>query len=540
MKTLRLICVFAMALLVAFPSIAAAQTAQQAEAVPNVTGMKATEAQRMLVQQGWKAGMEYRTVSDPKQDGTILGTKPPAGTRVSKQQALILVAGKLSEQVRVPNVTGMPLAEAQKALVANKLNAQVIRENTGDPGKNQIVLKQQIAPGTAASPGSTVPIVVGVHTAPAQVKVPYIMGKPLAEAQKILVENKLNAQVTHQPVAEPQRNGVVIGQKVAVGTPLAPGSMVPVIVGQYTPPLTTAVPNVTGVKSDAARQNLEKQGWKVNVQEKPVTDAQQSGVVVQQIPPPGTQVQQKNQPVTLYVGKAQERVPVPQVAGMKLQEAQAVLSKARLNAQVSTQPVAEPQRNGVVLGMKVAAGTPVAPGTMVPLVVGAYTAPATKPVPGVKGMPGGSAMQRLQSQGWKVDVQRKTVTDARQNNVVLQQSPEAGAQVVPAQQAVTLFVGQYHETVRVPSIVGMTFKQAETALKQAKLKMNAGARTVQDRTKIGTVLDQNPAPGAAVEPGSQVVVTMGLDPKTRVAGPQNNPYHPYNPPITPDSTSNTK
>ena len=44
MKTLRLICVLAMALLVAFPSIAGAQTAQQVEAVPNVTGMKATEA----------------------------------------------------------------------------------------------------------------------------------------------------------------------------------------------------------------------------------------------------------------------------------------------------------------------------------------------------------------------------------------------------------------------------------------------------------------------------------------------------------------
>jgi len=540
MKTLRLICILAAAVLIAVPSLVGAQTAQQAEAVPNVTGMKATEAQRMLIQQGWKAGMEYRTVADPKQDGTVLGTKPPAGTRVSKQQVVILVAGKTAEQTRVPTVTGMPLAEAQKALVANKLNARVIRENTEDPGKNQVVLKQLAAPGTSMAPGSTVPVVVGVHTAPARVNVPYVTGKPLAEAQKILFDNKLNAQVTHQPVAEPQRNGVVIGQKVAVGTPLAPGSMVPVVVGQFTPPVTTAVPNVTGVKSAAARQNLEKQGWKVNVQEKPVTDAQQTDVVVQQSPPPGTQVQQKNQPVTLYVGKGPERVPVPQVAGMKLQEAQAVLSKARLNAQVSTQPVAEPQRNGVVLGMKVAAGTPVAPGTMVPLVVGAYTAPATKPVPGVKGMPGGPAMQKLQSQGWKVDVQRKAVTDAMQNNLVLQQSPEPGTQADPGRQTVTVTVGQYQETVRVPSLVGMTFKQAETALKQAKLTMGAGAATVTDPRKINTVLRQDIAPGTSVEPGTRVGVTMGLDPKTRVAGPQNNPYHPYSPPITPDSTSNTK
>jgi len=51
------------------------------------------------------------------------------------------VAGKTAEQTRVPTVTGMPLAEAQKALVANKLNARVIREHTEDPGKNQVVLK---------------------------------------------------------------------------------------------------------------------------------------------------------------------------------------------------------------------------------------------------------------------------------------------------------------------------------------------------------------------------------------------------------------
>ena len=85
MKTFRLICVLLTAFLIAFPSIAGAQTAQQAEAVPNVTGMKATEAQRMLIQQGWKAGMEYRTVADPKQARLFVGREqghPPGLLRL--------------------------------------------------------------------------------------------------------------------------------------------------------------------------------------------------------------------------------------------------------------------------------------------------------------------------------------------------------------------------------------------------------------------------------------------------------------------------
>jgi len=373
MKRIRLVLVLAAAFLMAFASAAAAR---QVDAVPNVTGMKAADAQQMLTRQGWKTGMEYRTVADPKQDGTVLATRPPAGARVSKQQVVIVVAGKMADQTRVPNVTNMPLAEAQKALVANKLNASVIRENTADPGKNQVVLKQMAAPGMSMAPGSTVPLVVGRYTPPAQVKVPYVTGKPLAEAQKILVDNKLNAQVTHQPVAEPQRNGVVIGQKIAVGTPLAPGSMVPVVVGRYTPPAQVKVPSVTG---------------------KP------------------------------------------------LAEAQKILVDNKLNAQVTQQPVANPNQNGMVIGQKIAVGTPLASGSMVPVVVGRYEAVN---VPHVEGMPWLTAQDTLLKAKLKPSVTFQSMSDQRKNTLVLKQSVRAGADVPPGTQ-VEIVVGRYRTTAEI-------------------------------------------------------------------------------------------
>ncbi len=439
MKMFRFVWILATAILVVFASIAAAQTAQQVAAVPDVTGMKATEAQRMLVQQGWKAGMEYRTVADPKQDGAVLATRPPAGARVSKQQVLILVAGKLTDQTRVPNVTGMPLAEAQKALVANKLNAGVIRENTADPGKNQIVLKQQIAPGTAASPGSTVPIVVGVHTAPAQVKVPYVTGKPLAEAQKILVDNKLNAQVTRQPVTEPQRNGVVIGQKIAVGTPLAPGSMVPVVVGQYTPPAQVKVPSVTG---------------------KPIAEAQR------------------------------------------------ILAENKLNAQVSHQPVAEPQRNGVVIGQKIAVGTPLAPGSMVPVVVGQYTPPARVNVPNVTGKPLAEAQRILAENKLNAVVTQEAVRDPAKKGIIVKQLAAPGTALSPGSQ-VPIVVGRYEEPAKVPNVVGMHWGQANSTLAQAKLAPNVVFRSTADPKKSNIVLEQSIRAGSDVSPGTKVDLAVG-------------------------------
>ncbi len=343
----------------------------------------------------------------------------------------------------VPNVEGRPLSDAQKALVSAGFNAVVTFQNVTDPGKNNVVLKQQIAPGTALAKGSSVSVVVGRYTAPAQQTVPSVVGMPLDKAQATLSQAKLNAAVTMQPVDQPQRNNVVLAQNVPAGKTLSPGSMVPIVVGKYTAPATVPVPNASGMKSDTARQMLEKQGWKVNIEERPVGDSRQAGMVLQQVPPPGTQVQQKNQPVTLHVGKAQEKVQVPKVAGMKLQEAQAVLAKARLNAEVSMQPVNDPQQNGMVIGQRVAPGMPVAPGSMVPIIVGKYTAPATVPVPNVTGTKIDQARQVLEKQGWKVEVVRMSQKDARQNNIVLQQAPIAGTQAVPQQTTVRLTIGYY-------------------------------------------------------------------------------------------------
>jgi len=290
----------------------------------------------------------------------------------------------------VPDVTGMPLNTAQKALVSAGFNAIVTQENVTDPGKNNVVLRQQTAPGTALAKGSNVPVVVGKYAAPAQQPVPNVIGMKLGDAQAALVKAKLNAAVTLQPVDQPQRNDVVLTQQIASGKTLPPGSAVPIVVGRYTAPT------------------------------------------------------------------------VPNVVGMKLGEAQAALAKVKLNAVVTMENVTDKNKSGIVLKQQIATGSALAPGGQVPLIV-----------------------------------------------------------------------GQYREKVRVPSVVGMTETQAETALKQANLKISAGGRTVTNQRQIGTVLEQNIAPGTAVEPGSQVTVVVGLHPDA--LKPRNNPYYPYNPPITPDS-----
>jgi len=145
--------------------------------------------------------------------------------------------------------------------------------------------------------------------------VPYVKGRPLAEAQRILADNGLNAQVTQQPVAEPKLDGVVIAQKISEGTRTMRGSTVPLIVGKYSAPTRASLPNVVGMNIAQARETLEKQGWKVDVRRETTDDASKKDVVLSQAPHAGSQAVAQQTTVLLRVGY---QVPQPQGSGRSL------------------------------------------------------------------------------------------------------------------------------------------------------------------------------------------------------------------------------
>jgi serine/threonine-protein kinase len=307
----------------------------------------------------------------------------------------------------------------------------------------------------------------------------------------------------------------------------------PAALAQVKPP-QAPVPKVAGMSLSAAQQALVSAGFNALVTQENVTDPGKNNIILKQQIPPGTTLA-KGSNVPVVVGKytAPAQQPVPNVVGMPLDKAQAALAQAKLNAQVTMQPVPEPQRNNVVLAQNVPAGKTLSPGSMVPVVVGKYTAPAQQPVPSVVGMPLDKAQAALAQAKLNAVVTMEKVTDKNKNSIVLKQQIAPGSSLAPGAK-VPLIVGQYQEKVRVPSVVGMTYEQAQAALKQAKLNIKDAGREVTDRKKIGTVLEQNTAPGTAVEPGSQVIVVMGLKPGALTVTPRNNRSNLQNPAIPAD------
>jgi serine/threonine-protein kinase len=65
--------------------------------MPDVTGDKVRDAQRKLVQEGvGDIAVQTRPTDNEDQDGRVLGQSPSSGSRISKEQQVVLVVGQFT------------------------------------------------------------------------------------------------------------------------------------------------------------------------------------------------------------------------------------------------------------------------------------------------------------------------------------------------------------------------------------------------------------------------------------------------------------
>jgi beta-lactam-binding protein with PASTA domain len=142
-----------------------------AEILPNLVGLPANKANEIARQAGFipefKLGKETR---DPKQNGMTYQQTPVAGTPVEAgSQVVITIYSFVEDTLKVPDLTGLPIAEAQRILknMGLQLSATLDRAapKTSDEDK---VSKQNPGPGADIDAGATVTLwVYGKHENPA-------------------------------------------------------------------------------------------------------------------------------------------------------------------------------------------------------------------------------------------------------------------------------------------------------------------------------------------------------------------------------------
>src|SRR4051812_15736148 len=257
-----------------------------------------------------------------------------------------------------------------------------------------------------------------------------------------------------------------------------------------------AVPNVVGLKEEAAVALIQDQGLDPEVQRAANPDVEK-GRVFDQNPNPGTRIQ-KGDRVTLLVSTGPPKTSVPDVVGMNYGDAVQALNDVNLKA--TKHVVFSPKPVGKVIAQDPPAGDEVVEGTEIVLDVSQGAKQVV--VPSVVGMSEDNATTTLQQAGFVVS-STNAPSDSTPEGIVSDQSPDGGTQATKGS-TVTITVSSGPSTTTVPDEVGQDKQVAIDDLKANGFKVDVQNVACGDPNQDNIVQDQDPAGGSDAPTGSTV------------------------------------
>ncbi len=184
------------------------------------------------------------------------------------------------------------------------------------------------------------------------------------------------------------------------------------------------VPNVTKTMLPDAMKQIEDAGLVVGTIQYRVEEGVDEGTVLDQNPKAGAKVARKSK-VSLVVAQGKNQIVVPNLENMSLNDAKKALRDLGLQASIGDPTFSDTIPKGKVAGQDPNAGTPVAKGATVTLMLSAGIKSSN--VPNVVGMTEAEARVTLENAGFSVEVEKINSSKGKLGSVV-KQTPAAGAQ----------------------------------------------------------------------------------------------------------------
>jgi serine/threonine-protein kinase len=271
--------------------------------VPRVTGMQASEARERLDRAGFENVEVERERSLAELD-QVLRQDPDPGEQAARDDTIVLVVSDGPGEVRVPSVRGLTRAQAVRELRRSDLRTTVAQRAsaTVDPG---------LAVGTSPPGGESVQrrsnVRLFISSGPEQVTVPNVFGLSLDSATDRLDDLGLTYRIDREESDQPEDE--VIGQDPEEGATLEPGGTITLTVAQ--PAEQVSVPFLADLSEQSALRALRAEGLKASVQRRDVEDESQDGIVLEQRPAAGSDVD-GGSTVVLIVGRFVAPEPTPE------------------------------------------------------------------------------------------------------------------------------------------------------------------------------------------------------------------------------------
>jgi serine/threonine-protein kinase len=139
---------------------------QRMVTVPTVTGMTRIAAQVLLEKEGFDVG-DVQQAESNSPPGTVIGTRPAAGSAVSVPSTVSLVLSSGAPAPSMPDLMGRDVGAARQVLTQLGIKSVTIVREPGGPAAPGTVIAQTPVSGATVAPGMTVTLRVVAEPAPA-------------------------------------------------------------------------------------------------------------------------------------------------------------------------------------------------------------------------------------------------------------------------------------------------------------------------------------------------------------------------------------
>ena len=209
--------------------------------IPLMVGQELAAATTQLGSLGLSLGGQVQRPDATVPTGLVAATEPAAGSQVALGESVMVVISSGPDARAVPQLQGLTLAAAQDALTAAGLVAGAVLPRDGLSVAGS-VLDSDPAFGTPVAAGSVVEIVVssGNQRVPGS-----LIGQAGGAASQQLASAGLAPQLLSTPRSD-VATGVVVDVVPGAGSSLPLGSIVTLVVSEYTPEPAPANGNAGG------------------------------------------------------------------------------------------------------------------------------------------------------------------------------------------------------------------------------------------------------------------------------------------------------
>lgn len=237
-------------------------------------------------------------------------------------------------KVKVPNVVGMTEDEAKKTLNKKGLGFKVVAREESKKYEEGTVSKQKTEAGKRVAKNTTIQVVVSSGLVGDEITVPNVSNMSESEAQKALEDAGFEKITSDFAYSDSVAEGDVIGTTPAANARATKDTEIVMKVSKGSEKKT--VPNVVGQQDGDAQKAITAAGLTVGTVTYEYYDDVPKGQVVSQTVAggkkvaPGTSVG-----LTISSGpKPPEKVSVPPVTGISIEEARALLDGVGLKADI--------------------------------------------------------------------------------------------------------------------------------------------------------------------------------------------------------------